>query len=120
MIRAFVDAFGELRVVRLSEMGFEEQVELFAGARLVLGPHGQAFRHTLFTDDAVVVQFAPGSVDGSLGRHYWCDVYDALGPVAGSRTLTLFSGTRSGAEGHWEFPLEDFRAQLATLRESVR
>lgn len=41
----------------LSELGFKEQVELFAQANMVVGPHGAGFTNTIFSDDITLIEF---------------------------------------------------------------
>jgi capsular polysaccharide biosynthesis protein len=72
--------------VVLSGLGLAEQVRLFHGARLVIGPHGAGMANVVFcARGAVMYELLPshytnpcmGRLAQSRGVHYWCDVHRA-------------------------------------------
>jgi hypothetical protein len=72
--------------VVLGGMGLAEQVRLFHGARLVIGPHGAGMANVVFcAPGAVMYELLPshytnpcmGRMAQARGVHYWCDVHRA-------------------------------------------
>jgi capsular polysaccharide biosynthesis protein len=76
-------------VVQPELLTLREQAELFAGAAVVVGPHGAAHANTLFASRTTLVElFEPGYVNGcfyslsqALGNPYWYLVGDREGAV---------------------------------------
>jgi len=85
---ALVDALAGLGVVPvlLSALTLAEQVRLFGGARLVVGPHGAGLANVVFArPGAVLYELLPSHylkphmsrLAELAGLHYWCDVHPA-------------------------------------------
>jgi hypothetical protein len=83
-----VDALAGLGVtpVLLSALTLAEQVRLFRGARLVIGPHGAGLANVVFAQPGgVLYELLPSHylkphmsrLAELAGLHYWCDVHPA-------------------------------------------
>ena len=70
--------FPELTCVELSGLSFEDQLELFKGAKLIIGPHGQSFRNVLFSNNALCIQLVQGMRTDTNEYRYWADNYSYL------------------------------------------
>ena len=74
-------------VIQPEHLSLGEQAELFAGAELVVAPHGAANTNVLFSRGATLVElFEPGTVNGcyyslsqALGRPYWYLMCERVG-----------------------------------------
>lgn len=59
-VRDVVEAF-DFRVCTPSSLSLSEQIELFAGASVVVGPHGGGMTNVLFGDDLRILELYPDS-----------------------------------------------------------
>jgi capsular polysaccharide biosynthesis protein len=50
-----LDKYG-FRSYILEDLRFREQVKLFSGAEIIIGPHGAGFTNTIFADDLTVLE----------------------------------------------------------------
>jgi hypothetical protein len=112
---AFRAAYPGLERVSLSGMTLQEQVALFADARLVVGAHSQAFRNLLYSERALAIQLVPGPWDAGNEYLPWACNYERLGLIHGNRCLSLYTGAPYPG-GDWEFPPDALRQALARLR----
>jgi hypothetical protein len=101
--------------VSMAGRSLQEQIELFAEARFVIGAIGQAFTNLLFCRNALCIQLVPGQ--RRLGNTYcvWAYNYERLGFIHGNRCLSLYAGEPYG-DGDWAFPASALRAALDRLR----
>ena len=86
--REVVALLGEhgFEVIRPEELSFLEQVELFASAEMVVGPHGAGMANVVFGQDLRVLElFQPGylntgpySVARASGHRYWAMMGDPV------------------------------------------
>ena len=60
----------------LEDLGFEEQLELFADARVVMGPHGAGLVNILFSDEPLVIELFPQHRNEPYFHHI-CRMFDA-------------------------------------------
>lgn len=118
---AFREDFPGLERISLSRMSLQDQVGLFASARVVVGAHSQAFRNLLYAEGALAIQLVPGPRDAANQYLAWATNYDRLGVIHRNRCLSLYSGLPY-EDGDWTFPLEPLKralARLGTLGPSV-
>jgi capsular polysaccharide biosynthesis protein len=106
--------YPDLERVSLAGMSLQDQIALFAEARVVVGPHSQAFRNLLYCEGALSLQLVPGHRAPDNGYYVWASNYDRLGLVHGNRCLSLYAG-QPYHEGDWTFPLETLEMALQRL-----
>ena len=108
--------YPELERVSLSGMSLQNQFELFAEARLVVGAISQAFTNVLFCVGTLCIQLVPGhrTLDNSFC--VWAYNYERLGLIHANRCLSLYAN-EPYPEGHrdWSFPLDALTNALERL-----
>lgn len=92
----------DLKLIKLSKYGLDEQINLFNNARVIIGPHGQGFRNLLYTNQCLGIQLHFG--DNFTTE--WCAVYNNIACISGSYGIALYSGTQPDHNGDWYFPKE--------------
>lgn len=107
-------AYPDLERVSLTGMSLQDQITLFAEARLVAGSAGQAFCNLLFCEGALCIQLVPGYRAPEDIFHVWAANQDRLGLIHGNRCLSHYSDQRYH-EGDWTFPLEVLKKALKHL-----
>lgn len=60
-IRAVLEKY-EFKICRLENLSFSEQLDLFANANVVMGPHGAGLVNMIFSRDPTVIELFPKSV----------------------------------------------------------
>jgi capsular polysaccharide biosynthesis protein len=103
-IIAYVTRLG-FEVVCPGELSFSEQIRLFAGARVVIGPHGAGFTNMVFAPvDATLVEF--------FGDNYMNGCFWALTNILGQTHAFVSSPTEIL---DYSIPLERVKAILGKL-----
>jgi len=106
--------YPDLERIGLAVLSLQEQIALFAEARFVIGPIGQAFRNLLFCDGALCIQLVPGHRTLDNGYHVWAANQDRLGLIHGNHSLSLYA-EQPYREGDWSFPSESLKMALQRL-----
>lgn len=89
------------------------QVDLFRSARVVVGPHGQAFTNLVYTHDTLALIFRPGLVVGG-----WSTSFRNLARQMGGEGLVLTAGIKGWSnKDNWIYDLKRLRGQLTRLQE---
>ena len=111
---ALRDVWPDLERVSLAGMRLREQIELFLGARVVVGPHSQTFRNLLYCEGALSIQLVPGHRAADNAYRIWADNYDRLGTIHANRCLSLYP-EQPYRDDDWSFPMESLRRALERL-----
>jgi capsular polysaccharide biosynthesis protein len=106
--------YPELERVSLTGMSLQNQIELFAEARLVVGTIGQAFTNLLFCEGALCIQLVPGPRTLDNSYCVWAYNYERLGFIHANRCLSLYAD-EPYHEGDWSFPLSALTNALERL-----
>jgi capsular polysaccharide biosynthesis protein len=103
----------DLHPIMLSRYTFDEQVNLFRNARVIIGPHGQPFRNTLYTDNCLQIQMHYGYDI----NHKWCVAYNCIANISGSNSIAIYSGHDADASGDWIYPINLLKKQILFIRQ---
>jgi len=106
-----------LERVALAGLGLREQVGLFRGAEVVVGPHSQAFRNVLYSTGALCVQLLQGARGPQNEYDIWANNYNCLATLGGNAAATLYNGRSFRGGEDWCFPVKELRAGLERLVE---
>ena len=106
----------DLERISLAGMHLREQIALFLGARVVVGPHSQTFRNLLYCEGALSIQLVPGHRTAANAYGIWADNYDRLGLIHANRCLSLY-GEEPYRDGDWSFPIDRLRSALRRLSD---
>lgn len=109
------DYFPSVRRVTLSSLSLDEQIELFQNASLVIGPHSQAFRNVLFSEDAIIVQLLQGFRDAQNEYYHWAKNYCAMAAINDNQCLNLFSEMPFYKNSNWIYPADKLRNDFRRL-----
>lgn len=99
----------KLKLIKLSDYKFDEQINLFNNAMVVIGPHGQAFRNMLYANKCLSIQLQFGK------DHMWSSAYNNIATVSGNRSIALYSKTEPDNKGNWYFPEDLLRYYINTV-----
>lgn len=100
---------GEMDVMSLRKVPFEEQIRRFSLAPLVIGAQGQGLTNIIFSRQARLLILEAGDDPRSTG---WAAAYRDFACMAGNSALRLFSGGPWPDDGDWAFPAAEFTRQL--------
>jgi capsular polysaccharide biosynthesis protein len=111
VFQACREVWPEMEPVDLKDYSSAEQVVLFRSARVIFGPHGQAFTNMLYTRDALAVIVRPGTdVEG------WSASFRNLALQVGGEALVLTAGIEGWKnKDNWTYCLKRLREQLDRL-----
>lgn len=112
--------FPEIRLVALSTLSFEEQINLFQQAPIIIGAHSQTFRNVLFASNALVVQLTQGFRDYSNAYYLWAQNYNYLGSIGGNSCLPLFSEMSYNTNSDWIYPEDKFKEEMLLLTSLLK
>jgi hypothetical protein len=101
-----------LERVELSDYDSEEQLRLFAPARVVIGPFGQSLTNLVYTREPLaMVLFASDTIAG------FCTAFRNLALQMGGKGVVLSAGMKEDyrPKTDWIFPLKRLREQLDRL-----
>lgn len=101
--------FGEIEVMNLRKVAFEEQIRRFADAPLVIGPQGQGLTNIIFSRQTRLLILEAGQSPWHGG---WANAYRDFACMAGNSALRLLSGGPWPDDGDWAFPADEFTRQL--------
>jgi hypothetical protein len=111
VFQACLEVWPEMKQVDLKDYSSAEQVELFQSARVVFGPHGQAFTNMLYTRDALAIIVRPGTDVGGWGASF-----RNLALQVGGEALVLTAGIEGWKnKDNWIYCLKRLREQLDRL-----
>ncbi|MFM2167468.1 MAG: hypothetical protein RIS79_1839 [Verrucomicrobiota bacterium] len=100
---------GEVDLISLRNVPFEEQIRRFAAAPIVIGAQGQGLTNIIFSRQARLLILEAGDDPRSTG---WAAAYRDFACMTGNSALRLFSGGPWPDDGDWTFPADAFNAQL--------
>ncbi|MEM7345167.1 MAG: glycosyltransferase family 61 protein [Chloroflexota bacterium] len=93
------------QIITLTELSFSKQLELFASARVVIGPHGAGLTNMLFAPStATLIELIP---DDQVNHCFWL-IANAVG-----HRYTFLAGQTMNAQ-------RDFTVSLERLRQALR
>jgi capsular polysaccharide biosynthesis protein len=107
-------AYPDVERISMSGLSLSEEIALFANAKLIIGPVGQAFRSVLWCEGALTIQLSPGTRSSDNPYLPWATDSERLGLIHGNRSLSLYAG-QPYSGGDWIFPLDDFRQAIERL-----
>ena len=110
-IASFERVFGSCRVICLSKVPLDEQIEIISRAPLVVGSQGQAFAVSLFAKDSVFVILEAET------HNPWCDSFRDIAIICGNEALSLYSGTLRREDQSYSFPVEKLEQAWVRLRD---
>lgn len=105
----------EIRRVSLSGLSVEKQVNLFNEAKVVIGPHSQAFRGSLYARDALIIQLVPGHRTHDNEYRFWADNYSLIGTLHNNKPVSLYSEDSHAGAADNEYPTKRFTVELPEL-----
>ena len=101
--------------VSLAGLNVVQQIELFANASTIIGPHSQAFRGALYARDALIIQLVPGNRSTNNEYRFWADNYSLLATLQGNHPISLYAADSHQGADDSHYPTERFSAELPDL-----
>lgn len=114
MVRAWEDQFGKCRLVNLSAMDFQSQVNELSGAECIIAEQGQAMNLLAFLRGKVVVMLDRAEPQFC---HTWNCAFLTLSQFSKNLMLRLFSGEKGDHKENWCYPVEKFKKDLEKIRQ---
>jgi len=115
VFRAVRYVWPKMELIDLKDFSSAEQVGLFQSARVVFGPHGQAFTNMLYTRDALMVVASASKVVGG-----WSAAFRNLAIQMGGTGIVLNAGVEGWKNmDNWNYPPDRLRTQLKTLQSML-
>lgn len=113
VFRACQKVWPKMERLDLREHPSTEQVKLFQSARVVFGPHGQAFTNMIYTRNTLAIIVNPGTTIGGWGASF-----RNLSIQVGSDGVVLTAGIEGGLnKANWVYPMCHLRNQLRKLQD---
>jgi len=106
---------GQTEVIQLGKYNLSEQIKLFSGASVVLGPIGQGLCNNIFMKNNLLISLVSGE---SVTAQFSNGHSSVAAQVCGNQGITLYSGITENEDnnrGNWVFPVGRFREQLQRL-----
>lgn len=110
----------DIQRVSLAGMTVTQQIELFANASAIIGPHSQAFRGALYARDSLIVQLVPGERSVANEYRFWADNYSLLGTLKNNRPISLYADDAHAGANDSTYPAERFTMELPDLLQRAR
>ena len=97
----------------LNDYPLTEQVKLFQSARVVFGPHGQAFTNMIYTQNTLAIIVTQGAIIGG-----WVASFRNLAIQMGNEGMVLTAGIKGESnKANWNYPMSRLRNQLNKLQD---
>lgn len=113
VFRACQKIWPKMERLDLNEHSSTEQVKLFQSARVIFGPHGQAFTNMIYTQNTLAIIANPGTTIRGWGAHF-----RNLSIQMGSEGIVLTAGIESGYnKANWIYPMCRLQNQLSKLQD---
>jgi hypothetical protein len=108
--------FPDIKMVTMSELSLDEQIQIFQHSQVIIGPHGQPFRNTLFSSNALIIQLVPGERRQDNEYLQWARNFNCVGSLGKNRCISLFNGEQlpTGAS-HWSYDDRKWEKDLARV-----
>jgi capsular polysaccharide biosynthesis protein len=123
-VEAALDRLG-FTIVRPQDLSFDEQVATFAGARVVVGPHGAGLTNAAFAPSGCLVVDLCMDTWGSRWMVRLTQMFDqhylplACATDAGNTGPVTFSQGRIDRKESYSVPVDDLRAVLGDAMQSL-
>lgn len=105
----------DLQRICFAELTIPQQAELSASAKVIIGPHSQAFRCVLYAQDALIIQLTPGSRHHENEYRFWSDNYSLLATLQNNRAVSLYANDSQRASQDYRYAGDRFESELANL-----
>jgi capsular polysaccharide biosynthesis protein len=105
------EILGGARIVRMSEHALDEQLRLFASAKVIIGAVGQNLANVLFTCRKLVLIM---TLEEKLwpGKRSWGRAYHNLALLAGNKSVLMLRDSPDDADHNWNFSEDRFARTL--------
>jgi len=111
--------FPGIKLVAISTLSLNEQINLFQSASVIIGAHGQPFRNVLFSSNSLIVQLIQGFREFSNEYYKWAQNYNYLGSIGNNLCLPLFSEIPFHTNQNWIYPEDKFEKEMSRLKALI-